>query len=47
MFFQIRDDYINLTDKEYWKEKGFCQDLDEEKISYIITYFYQNKKINL
>jgi len=40
LFFQIRDDYINLTDLEYWKEKGFCQDFDEEKISYLITYFH-------
>jgi geranylgeranyl diphosphate synthase type 3 len=40
LFYQIRDDYINLTDPEYWKNKGFCQDFDEEKISYIITYFY-------
>ena len=39
MFFQIRDDYINLTDPEYWKSKGFCQDFDEEKISYLVTYF--------
>jgi geranylgeranyl pyrophosphate synthase len=39
VFFQIRDDYINLTDSSYWKEKGFCQDFDEEKISYLITYF--------
>ena len=39
VFFQIRDDYINLTDPSYWKEKGFCQDFDEEKISYLITYF--------
>ena len=39
IFFQIRDDYINLTDPKYWKEKGFCQDFNEEKISYLITYF--------
>jgi geranylgeranyl diphosphate synthase type 3 len=39
LFFQIRDDYINLTDLEYWQSKGFCQDIDEEKISYLITYF--------
>jgi geranylgeranyl diphosphate synthase type 3 len=44
LFFQIRDDYINLTDIDYWKEKGFCQDFDEEKISYLITYF-QNENI--
>jgi geranylgeranyl diphosphate synthase type 3 len=39
LFFQIRDDYINLTDPEYWSSKGFCQDFDEEKISYLVTYF--------
>jgi geranylgeranyl diphosphate synthase type 3 len=43
LFFQIRDDYINLTDPEYWQSKGFCQDFDEEKISYLVTYF---KKMN-
>jgi hypothetical protein len=47
LFFQIRDDYINLTDLNYWKEKGFCQDFDEEKISYLITYFHnENIKNN-
>ena len=45
LFFQIRDDYINLTDLEYWISKGFCQDFDEEKISYLITYFH-NENIN-
>lgn len=39
LFFQIRDDYINLTDLGYWHSKGFCQDFDEGKISYLITYF--------
>jgi geranylgeranyl diphosphate synthase type 3 len=39
LFFQIRDDYINLTDVNYWKEKGFCQDFDEEKISYLLSYY--------
>ena len=43
LFFQIRDDYINITDAKYWKEKGFCQDFDEQKISYLITYCTNNK----
>lgn len=43
IFFQIRDDYINITDAKYWKEKGFCQDFDEQKISYLITYCTNNK----
>ena len=36
-FFQIRDDYINITDSNYWKEKGFCQDFDEKKVSFVFT----------
>jgi geranylgeranyl diphosphate synthase type 3 len=48
LFFQIRDDYINLTDINYWRSKGFCQDFDEEKISYLITYFHnENIKNNI
>jgi len=46
LFFQIRDDYINLTDPEYWKIKGFCQDFDEEKISYLITYFHNDNLVH-
>jgi len=46
LFFQIRDDYINLTDEAYWRERGFCQDFDEEKISYLITYCNEYKLKN-
>jgi geranylgeranyl diphosphate synthase type 3 len=46
LFFQIRDDYINLADINYWKERGFCQDFDEQKISYLITYCSNNKMEN-
>lgn len=35
-YFQIRDDYINLTDPEYWKSKGYCEDLSEGKLSYLL-----------
>ena len=42
-FYQIRDDYINVTDPNYWVEKGFCQDIDEQKISFIITYCHNYK----
>jgi geranylgeranyl pyrophosphate synthase len=44
-FFQIRDDYINLTDVKYWMERGFCQDFDKQKISYLITYCF-NYELN-
>ena len=45
-FFQIRDDYINLTKPSYWNVKGFCQDFDEKKCSYIFTKLLKNKKNN-
>ena len=36
-YFQIRDDYINLTSGDYSEQKGFCEDLDEGKISYCLV----------
>jgi geranylgeranyl diphosphate synthase type 3 len=47
IFYQIRDDYINLTDPEYWKIKGFCQDLEEGKISYLLVIFSTLCDINI
>lgn len=36
LFYQIRDDYMNITSSEYETSKGFCEDFSEGKISYII-----------
>lgn len=45
-FFQIRDDYINLTKPSYWNIKGFCEDFDEKKSSYIFVKLNQITKNN-
>ena len=41
LFFQIRDDYINAAHEEYWEKRGFFQDLDEGKYSYLVLILNQ------
>ncbi|RCI12704.1 hypothetical protein L249_1254 [Ophiocordyceps polyrhachis-furcata BCC 54312] len=36
-WYQVRDDYLNLLGGEYTKKKGFCEDLDERKLSYPVV----------
>jgi geranylgeranyl pyrophosphate synthase len=36
IYFQIRDDLCNICDPAYWATKGFFEDLDEGKMSYIV-----------
>lgn len=36
-WYQIRDDYMNLQGTDYSKQKRFCEDLDEGKLSYPIV----------
>ncbi|KAF3083605.1 hypothetical protein TWF102_000627 [Orbilia oligospora] len=37
-YFQIRDDFMNLTNTDYTGLKGFCEDLDEGKFSYLVVH---------
>ena len=37
-FFQVRDDYMNLASTVYSKQKGWCEDLDEGKLSYLVVH---------
>ncbi|KAK8078112.1 hypothetical protein PG996_004282 [Apiospora saccharicola] len=36
-FFQVRDDFMNLSSDLYAQGKGFCEDLDEEKLSFLLV----------
>lgn len=38
LFFQIRDDYCNLSSKEYSENKSFCEDLTEGKFSFVTIH---------
>jgi len=38
LYFQIRDDLINLADEQYFKSKSFCEDLTEGKFSFPIIH---------
>ena len=38
LFFQIRDDYINLQVDDYMKLKNFCEDITEGKFSFPIIH---------
>ena len=43
LYFQIRDDLINLADEEYFKSKSFCEDLTEGKFSFPIIHCIRSK----
>ncbi|ETO74870.1 hypothetical protein F444_09475 [Phytophthora nicotianae P1976] len=34
VYFQVRDDYVNLLDEAYMENKSFCEDLTEGKFSF-------------
>lgn len=38
LYFQVRDDLLNLVDDDYMEGKGFCEDLTEGKFSYPIIH---------
>ncbi|KAJ6567722.1 isoprenoid synthase domain-containing protein [Mycena vulgaris] len=46
VFFQIRDDYMNLQSGEYTSNKGFAEDLTEGKFSFPIVHGIHADKSN-
>lgn len=43
LYFQIRDDYCNLMEKDYADNKSYCEDLTEGKYSFPIIHAIQNE----
>jgi len=46
IFFQIRDDYMNLQSNQYSENKGFAEDLSEGKFSFPIVHGIRTKPSN-
>jgi len=42
LYFQIRDDYMNIASAEYGAKKGYCEDLTEGKFSFPIIHAITN-----
>lgn len=38
LYFQIRDDFMNLTSEEYAKDKTYCEDFTEGKFSFPVVH---------
>ena len=38
VFFQIRDDLLNLLSSKFHQQKGFCEDISEGKYSFMVLY---------
>merc|ERR1712232_220136 len=45
LYFQVRDDLINLADQEFFKLKSFCEDITEGKYSYPIIHCIRKSEL--
>uniref|UniRef100_A0A7S1VR10 Uncharacterized protein n=1 Tax=Sexangularia sp. CB-2014 TaxID=1486929 RepID=A0A7S1VR10_9EUKA len=44
VFFQRRDDYVNVASPPYWDSHGFCDDLHERKMTWLIAHAVTDEK---
>eukprot|EP00127_Corallochytrium_limacisporum_P001409 Clim_evm31s55 gene=Clim_evmTU31s55 len=42
LYYQVRDDYVNLTSTDYMNNKSFCEDFTEGKFSFPIIHGIRN-----
>lgn len=47
LIFQIRDDYMNLSNSDYTRNKGLCEDLTEGKFSFPVIHSIRSNPQNL
>ncbi|KFG81267.1 geranylgeranyl diphosphate synthase [Metarhizium anisopliae] len=47
LIFQIRDDYMNLSSREYSDNKGLCEDLTEGKFSFPVIHSIRANPANM
>ncbi|CAG2057189.1 unnamed protein product, partial [Timema podura] len=47
LYFQIRDDYLNLCSQEYAENKSYCEDLTEGKFSFPIMHAILTRDLEL
>ncbi|WQF89954.1 Putative polyprenyl synthetase, isoprenoid synthase domain superfamily [Colletotrichum destructivum] len=38
LYYQVRDDYMNIVSADYAGKKGYAEDLDEQKFSYMLVH---------
>jgi len=46
VYFQIRDDYMNLQSDQYATNKGFAEDLTEGKFSFPVVHSIRSNQSN-
>jgi geranylgeranyl diphosphate synthase type 3 len=41
LFFQVQDDLLNLASPKFHETKGFCEDISEGKLSFVVLHAFR------